>query len=87
MKGEVIVHLEKTSRADLIKKDSELPSDIHLVRYRKPTWKKKEKVSGIRAYTKTEIFDHLHDQGYEVLEITSGFGKIKPKLFGYQQCD
>lgn len=83
MKEKVIIHLEKTSKEDLIKKDSDLPSDMHLVRYRKPTWKKKEKVSGIRAYKKTDIFDHLHDQGYVVLEITSGFGKIKPRLFGY----
>lgn len=82
MKGSVIIHLKKTSKAALEKRAKELPSDIHLVRYRKPTWKKKETVAGIRAYTKTEIFDHLYDQGYEVLEITSGFGSIKPKLFG-----
>ena len=25
--------------------------------------------------------DHLHDAGYAVLEITSGYGRIKPKLF------
>ncbi len=85
MKEPVIVHLKNTSKADLIKKDADLPSDIHLVRYRKPTWKKKVNVAGIRAYKKADIFDHLHDQGYVVLEITSGFGKVKPKLFGYAQ--
>ena len=85
MKEPVIIHLKKTSEEDLKKRNKELPTDIHLVRYRKPTWKKKETVAGIRAYKKSDIFDHLHDQGYVVLEITSGFGSVKPKLFGVQQ--
>jgi len=83
MNEPVIVHIESTTRDKLRKLDKELPSDIHLVRYRKPTWKKKEKVSAIRAFRKVDIFDNLHDQGYEVLEIDSGYGRIKPKLFGY----
>ena len=81
MKDPVIIHIEQTTEADLIKLDSELPSDIHLVRYKKPTWKKKERVSAIRAFRQVDIFDHLHDAGYAVLEIKSGFGRIKPKLF------
>jgi len=85
LKEPVIIHLKKTSEADLKEKAKELPSDIHLVRYRKPTWKKKETVAGIRAYKKVDIFDHLHDQGYEVLEITSGFGSVKPNLFGAEE--
>lgn len=81
MNDPVIIHIEQTTEADLIKLDSELPSDIHLVRYRKPSWKKKERVSAIRAFRQVDIFDHLHDAGYAVLEIKSGFGRIKPKLF------
>ena len=81
MKEPVLIHIERTSREELIKLDAELPSDIHLVRYKKPSWKKKEQVSAIRAFRKVDIFDHLHDAGYAVLEITSGFGRIKPKLF------
>ena len=81
MSDPVIVHIASTSRDKLRKLDRELPSDIHLVRYKKPTWKKKEKVSAIRAYKKVDIFDSLHDQGYQVLEIESGYGFIKPKLF------
>ena len=38
-------------------------------------------ISAIRAFKKADIFDHLHDAGYAVMEITSGFGRIKPKLF------
>lgn len=81
MKEPVLIHIERTSREELIKLDAELPSDIHLVRYKKPTWKKKENVSAIRAYCMADIFDHLHDAGYAVMEISSGFGRIKPKLF------
>ena len=81
MKEPVLIHIERTSHEELIKLDAELPSDIHLVRYKKPSWKKKEQVSAIRAFRKVDIFDHLHDAGYAVLEITSGFGRIKPKLF------
>ena len=80
MKEPVIIHIERTTEAELIKLDAELPSDIHLVRYKKPTWKKKERVSAIRAFRQVDIFDHLHDAGYAVLEIKSGFGRIKPKL-------
>ena len=83
MKEPVLIHIERTSREELIKLDAELPSDIHLVRYKKPSWKKKEQVSAIRAFRKVDIFDHLHDAGYAVLEITSGYGRIKPKLFNY----
>ena len=81
MNDPVIIHIERTTEAELVKLDAELPSDIHLVRYKKPSWKKKENVSAIRAFRQVDIFDHLHDAGYAVLEIKSGFGRIKPKLF------
>ena len=81
MNEPVIIHIENTTLEKLQKLDAELPSDIHLVRYKKPGWKKKEKISAIRAFKQVDIFDHLHDAGYAVLEIKSGFGRIKPKLF------
>jgi hypothetical protein len=86
MKEPVVIHFEHTSREKVRGLDKQLPTDIHLVRYKKPSWKKKEKVSAIRAYRKTDIFDTLHDQGYQVLEIESGFGTIRPNLFN-TQCD
>ena len=55
-----------------------LPTDVHLVRYAKDGV---EKVAAIRAYKYVEIFDELYDQGYQVLEIKRGFGRIKPKLY------
>ena len=81
MKEPVIIHLERTTEAELRKLDADLPSDIHLVRYKKPTWKKKESISAIRAFRQVDIFDHLHDAGYAVLEIKSGFGRIRPNCF------
>lgn len=85
--------MEETSHEELRDLDKDLPSDTHLVRYRvkSPVLERMvEKghhpedlsfVSAIRAYKKADIFDALHDGGMEVLEITSGYGVIKPKLF------
>ena len=77
---DVILFKEKVNLEDL-KADKYLPTDVHYVRYRKPTWTKKEIVSAFRAYRKVDIFNHLHDQGYVILEITSGFGSIRPNLY------
>ena len=84
MKEPVVIHFENTTKENVDKVSKELPTDIHLVRYKKSTWKKKETVSAIRAYRKVDIFDTLHDQGFQVLEIQSGFGSIRPNLFNTQ---
>ena len=78
---DVLIHIESTTHDKLVKMEAELPSDIHLVRYKKPSWKKKERISAIRAFKMSDIFDHLHDAGYAVLEIRQGYGRIKPRLF------
>lgn len=88
---------EDTSHDELIALEKDLPSDVHLVRYW-PTKAVREQeaeaadldvedlieISGIRAYKMSDIFDALHDGGFEVLEIVQGYGRIKPKLYGYQ---
>jgi len=86
MNQEVIVQIESTTHDKLVELERTLPSDIHLVRYLKPTWKKKEKISAVRAYKMSDIFDQFHDKGWEVLEIKQGYGRIKPRLFN-TQCD
>ena len=62
--------------------DSELPTDIHLVEY---------EVAGtlyvdmVRAYKKVAIFDVYYDKIKEdgkMISISSGYGRIKPKLYG-----
>lgn len=73
--------VEETSRQELLDIDSDLPSDTHLVEYLNTSGE--VVVSGIRAFKMVDIFDALHDREdvQEVLSITQGFGRIKPKLF------
>jgi hypothetical protein len=88
---------EETSHEELRALKNDLPTDVHLVRYW-PTKAVREQqagaaglsaedliaVSGIRAYKMSDIFDGLHDAGYELLEISPGYGRIRPNLFGVQ---
>lgn len=66
--------VEETSELELRDLNSQLPSDVHLVVTDKGIY-------GIRAYKASDIFDSFHDEGHKVLEIRSGFGKIRPNLF------
>jgi hypothetical protein len=62
--------------------DSQLPTDIHIVTY---TYDGKELFDVVRAYTMVDIFDAYFDKLVgkgEVKRIKSGYGKIKPKLYG-----
>ena len=62
--------------------DSELPTDVHLITY---SLDGHTVVDAVRAYTMVDIFDAYFDKlksDNPVSEIKSGFGKIKPKLFG-----
>ena len=63
--------------------DKGLPSDTHIVKY--------ELENGViydavRAYTKVDIFDCYHDklktQNGSVLDIRSGFGNVRPNMYG-----
>ena len=62
--------------------DSKLPTDIHIVTY---TLAGETKYDVVRAYTMVDIFDAYYDklkgQG-ELLDIKSGYGKIRPNLYG-----
>ena len=62
--------------------DSQLPTDIHLVEY---TVGETLYVDAVRSYKMVKIFDVYYDKlrplGGEVKSITSGYGRIKPKLF------
>ena len=62
--------------------DKKLPSDCHLVTYTKDD---KEIIDVVRAYTMTDIFDAYYDDlkgKGEVKGIESGFGTIRPNLYG-----
>ena len=63
-------------------KDNELPSDTHLITYTKEG---KQQVDAVRAYTMVDIFDSYYDKlgkDNPIHSIKSGYGRIKPKLYG-----
>jgi len=67
--------------------DKQLPSDTHIVRYLQEG---SETIDAVRAYTMTDIFDEYYDllgKDNPILEIKSGFGYIKPKLYGKIKSD
>ena len=84
MKEPVVIRLEETSREELFKLDRYLPTDTHLVRYLKG---ETEIISAVSAYCKANIFDEFYDQGFTVLEISAGYGRIKPKLFSTENLN
>jgi uncharacterized membrane protein len=62
--------------------DSQLPTDVHII-----TYKIGDEVhfDAVRAYAKVDIFDDYYDKlkgKGEIISIKSGYGKIKPKLYG-----
>ena len=80
MKQPITIIIDKTTQGELAQR-RDLPTDTHLVRLKRPTWKKKQEIKAVRAYRKVDVFDHFHDQGYVVLEISNGYGTHKPKLW------
>jgi len=60
-----------------------LPTDIHVVMY---VFEGKTLYDAVRGYTKVDIFDAYHDklkpQKGEVLDIRSGYGNVRPNLYG-----
>lgn len=75
----IVLLMQETSEQELADLDGELPTDTHLVRYAFPVGA--VGCDAVRAFTKVDIFDAYHDAGLTVLEISSGWGRIKPKLF------
>ena len=63
--------------------DKGLPTDIHIVMY---VLAGKTLYDAVRGYTKVDIFDAYHDklksQNGSVLDIRSGYGNIRPNMYG-----
>lgn len=70
--------MEAVTREELVELNKELPSDTYFARYAKDG---EEHTSAFRAYKAADIFDPLADAGFEVLEISFGFGSIRPNMF------
>jgi len=75
----VILLMQETSKQELDDLSSELPTDTHRVTYRYPDGT--VGCDAVRSYSKVDIFDAYHDSGLQIIEIASGHGSIKPKLF------
>ena len=60
-----------------------LPTDTHVVMY---VLESRTLYDAVRAYTKVDIFDAYHDKlkplNGSVLDIRSGYGNIRPNLYG-----
>ena len=63
--------------------DRGLPSDIHVVMY---VLEGKTLYDAVRSYTKVDIFDTYHDKlkplKGSVLDIRSGYGNVRPNMYG-----
>tara|TARA_B100000073_G_C23340076_1_gene414474 strand:+ start:62 stop:352 length:291 start_codon:yes stop_codon:yes gene_type:complete len=62
--------------------DKELPTDLHIITY---SVGGEKFFDAVRAYTKVDIFDAYYDKlrGIGTIHsISSGHGRIKPKLYG-----
>lgn len=62
--------------------DTQLPTDVHIVKY---IVGGETYFDAVRSYSMTDIFDcyfdHLKEIG-KVVSIKSGFGRIKPRVYG-----
>ncbi len=62
--------------------DKQLPTDVHIVTY---TVGGETYHDAVRAYTKVDIFDEFYDKLKDIghiVSIKSGYGSIRPNVFG-----
>ena len=90
----VHILISNTSPQDIIDDDSNLPSDTHIVTYIVPV--EHDGMSGekivydaVRAAKKVDIFDIYYDRlkpfNATIKSIESGYGKVRPNLWGANQ--
>ena len=62
--------------------DTKLPTDVHIITFTKDG---QRQFDAVRAYSKADIFDEYYDKlgkDNPIHSIESGYGRIKPKLYG-----
>nr|BDD46793.1 hypothetical protein 45 [Paracoccaceae bacterium] len=67
--------------------DKDLPSDTHLITFTKEG---KRQVDAVRAYTMVDIFDSYYGKlgkDNPIHSIKSGYGKVRPNLYGKIKAD
>ena len=86
-KQDVNIFILNTTPADIAAQDAELPTDTHIIEY---VVGEETTYDAIRAYKTTDVFDLYYDKFKRdniqatIVAITNGYGRIKPKLYGYQ---
>ena len=68
--------------------DSKLPSDIHVIAFKNEQGAVQH--DAVRAYTMVDIFDEYYDKlkgKGEIVSIKSGYGRIRPIMFGQIKDD
>lgn len=77
---DVVLLYENTTALAINGESKNLPTDVHLIRYRDDD--NQLKLDAVRSYKMSDIFDGYYDYGIKTIEsIESGFGSIKPKLY------
>lgn len=86
-KRDVNIFILNTTPADIVEMDADLPTDTHIIEY---VVDGETTYDAIRAYKKSNVFDEYYDKfkrdnlNGTVVAITNGYGRIRPKLYGYK---
>lgn len=86
-KRDVNIFMLNVDPQEIREMDAELPTDTHIIEY---VVDGETTYDAARAYKKSNIFDEYYDKfkrdgiSAQIVAITNGYGRIKPKLFGYQ---
>ena len=84
---DVNIFMLNTTPDTIREMDAELPTDTHIIEY---VVGEETTYDAIRAYKVSDVFDLYYDKfkkdsiSAKIVAITNGYGRIKPKLYGYQ---
>lgn len=87
---DVNIFILNTTPQDIKEMDADLPTDTHIIEY---VVDGETTYDAVRAYKKSNIFDEYYDKfkrediPAKVVSISNGYGRIKPKLYGYKAPD
>ena len=70
----------ETSHDELVALNNDLPTDTHLVTFR--TINGAVSCDAVRSFTKVDVFDAYFDASLDVISIETGYGSIRPNLYG-----
>lgn len=89
-RGDVNIFMLNTSPEAIKEMDKELPTDTHIIEY---VIGGETSYDAVRGYKMSDIFNVYHDKfkrdsiTASIVSIKSGYGVIKPKLYGYQAVE